>query len=199
MLAGLPADAAVAAIAFVGTNIDNAVVTTTMVAAAPAERSRRIAVGQIIGFGLLVAASAGTALALFEFSSRVIGLLGLVPLALGLRGFWLLRHHEHRTRAERRAVGSGLVTAVLVTVAAGGDNLAVYIPIFRVAGAVNITTITVVFFVGELLLTLLVVRAGRHPKIRQAMTRTGVVATPLLYVAVGLVVLVRAGTLHFIG
>ena len=47
MAAGLGADLGVAAAAFVGTNIDNAVVTMALVAGAPEERARRIALGQV--------------------------------------------------------------------------------------------------------------------------------------------------------
>ena len=86
MAAGLGADLGVAAAAFVGTNIDNCAVTMAMVAGAPLERAHRIAAGQVIGFTLLVAASAAAAAVLFEFSAAVVGLLGLVPLAIGVRG-----------------------------------------------------------------------------------------------------------------
>ena len=198
MLAGLPADLGVAAAAFVGTNIDNAVVTMAMVAAAPPARARRIALGQVIGFAVLVAVAAATALALFEFSTRTIGLLGLVPLALGLRGLWLLRSPEHRERTARRAVGSGVLAAVFITVGAGGDNLAVYIPLFRVGGATNVVAVAVVFALGEVLLTMAVLRSGDHPRTRAVVARLGVVATPLLYCAIGVLVLVQAGTLSLL-
>jgi cadmium resistance protein CadD (predicted permease) len=198
MLAGVPADLGVAAVAFVGTNIDNAVVTMAMVASAPAERARRIVAGQLIGFAILVGAAAATAVALFEFSARTIGLLGLVPLALGLRGLWLLRHRENRARTARRAVGSGVLAAMVVTIGAGGDNLAVYIPLFRVAGATNIVAVVLVFVVGEVLLTMAVLRSGGHPRTRAAVTHFGVVATPLLYCAIGVLVLLRAGTLSLL-
>ena len=78
--------AGIAAVAFVGTNIDNALVTAALVAGSPPERARRIAAGQVVGFSAVVALAAAAAAVLFEFSPKVVGLLGLVPLALGLRG-----------------------------------------------------------------------------------------------------------------
>src|SRR5580700_10363886 len=110
-----------------------------MVAGAPLERARRIAVGQVIGFTLLVLAAGGAAALLFEFSAAVVGLLGLVPLAIGVRGLvGLWRTHPgdesepapaagrrlRRPKPEQRAVGRSLTAAALVTIAAGGDNLA---------------------------------------------------------------------------
>jgi cadmium resistance protein CadD (predicted permease) len=199
MAAGLPAILGLAAGAFVGTNLDNVVVTVAMILAAPPRRANRIALGQALGFTVLVVAAASMALLLFEISTRVIGLLGLVPLALGIRGLWGLRQAADRSRLADRAFGSGMLAATVVTIGAGGDNLAVYIPLFRV-GHVRGTLWTLLLFAGaELLLTLFVRRAGQHPRVRAAMARLGVFATPVLYCVIGVLVLVEAGTLSGLG
>lgn len=194
-MAGLPADVGVAAAAFFSTNLDNALVTVAMVAAAPAERSRRIALGQIIGFIVLVMVAAAAAILLFEFSPATVGILGLVPLALGVRGLFHLRRGRGRPDAGQRAVGSGVIAAMLLTIATGGDNLAVYIPLFRVGGGTNIAATTVVFVIGEVLLTVFVLFAGNHPHLRRVSARLGAIALPILMCTVGVLVLLRAGTL----
>jgi cadmium resistance protein CadD (predicted permease) len=195
MSAGLPAVLGLAAGAFASTNVDNAVVTVAMVASAPPERARRIAAGQVVGFATLVLAALGMALLLFEISTRVIGLLGLIPLALGIRGLFELRHAESRARLAGRAIGSGFLAAAVVTFGAGGDNLAVYIPLFRVAHLRGTIGTLLIFAVCEALLTLFILWAGRHPRVRGPMTAIGVVATPILYCVIGLLVLIEAGTL----
>ena len=208
MAAGLGTDLGVAAAAFVGTNIDNGAVTMALVAGAPLERAHRIAAGQVIGFAILVAVSAAAAAVLFEFSAAVVGLLGLVPLALGLRGLMVLARshrgaenkgetgHERKRglRPEERAVGRSLTAAALITISAGGDNLAVYIPLFRVGGTTNVGAILVVFVVGEVLVTWLVLAGGRHPRARSIMLRLGHVAVPVLLCCIGVLVMVEAGT-----
>jgi cadmium resistance protein CadD (predicted permease) len=204
----LGTDLGVAAAAFVGTNIDNGAVTMALVAGAPLERAHRIAAGQVIGFAILVAVSAAAAAVLFEFSAAVVGLLGLVPLALGLRGLMVLARshrgaenkgetgHERKRglRPEERAVGRSLTAAALITISAGGDNLAVYIPLFRVGGTTNVGAILVVFVVGEVLVTWLVLAGGRHPRARSIMLRLGHVAVPVLLCCIGVLVMVEAGT-----
>jgi len=214
--AGLGGDLAVATAAFVGTNVDNLLVTTAMVAGAPVERAHRIAAGQVAGFLVIVAASAAAAVVLFEFSMAAVGLLGLVPLAIGLRGLWGLRSRGEldggsepetepvlrpragrgrgRARAADRAVGRSFTAAALVTIAAGGDNLAVYIPLFRVGGATNVAAIAGVFVVGEAAVTAAVLWGGRHPRARTVMGRVGHVAVPILLCVVGVVVMAQAGT-----
>jgi cadmium resistance protein CadD (predicted permease) len=209
LAAGLGADLGVAAAAFVGTNIDNGVVTMALVAGAPLERAHRIAAGQVIGFAILVAVAAAAAALLFEFSAAVVGLLGLVPLALGVRGLVGLarspaggedegepgrRRRRRPLRLEQRAVGRSLTAAALVTISAGGDNLAVYIPLFHVGGATNIGATLAVFVVGEVLLTWLVLAGGRHPRARAVMLRLGHWAVPVLLCCIGVLVMVEAGT-----
>ena len=203
MAAGLPADLGIAAAAFVGTNIDNCVVTMAMVAGAPLERSHRIAIGQIVGFIILVAAAAAAAAVLYELSPAVVGLLGLVPLAIGVRGLVGLRAAgppgdaatvPRRRRASDRAVGRSLTAAALVTIGAGGDNLAAYIPLFRVGGTANLLAIVAVFAAGEVAVTAIVLAGGRHPRTRTSMTRLGVVAVPVLLCGIGVLVMVEAGT-----
>ncbi len=211
--AGLAADFGVAAVAFVGTNIDNCVVTTAMVAGAPEGRAHRIAAGQVLGFCVLVAVAAAAAVLLFEFSAAVVGFLGLVPLAIGLRGLvGLRRAHQGTGEASeapsgaagsrlrshdplaQRAVGRSLTAAALVTIGAGGDNLAAYIPLFRASDASRLGAIAVVFILGEAAVTAVVLWGGRHPRARSAMARLGTVAVPVLLCCIGVLVMVEAGT-----
>jgi cadmium resistance protein CadD (predicted permease) len=199
MVAGLPAEFGIAALAFVGTNIDNVLVTTAMVATAPPERARRIAAGQVVGFAVLILVAVATAIALFDVPTRAIGLLGLVPLALGIHGLFALRHPDAHQRAARRAFGKGVIAAALVTIGAGGDNLAVYIPLFRSANGAGRGATALAFLIGEVLLTLLVLNAGRHPRTRAAVSRIGTIATPLLYCAIGVFILIDANTFSFLG
>ena len=53
--------------------------------------------------------------------------------------------------------------------------------------------------VGEVLVTLLILNAGRHPRTRAAISRIGVFATPLLYCAIGVLILIDANTFSFLG
>jgi cadmium resistance protein CadD (predicted permease) len=196
--AGLAADLGVAAAAFVATNVDNTLVIMALVASAPPERAHRIAAGQVLGFAVLVAAAAAAAALLFEFSPRVVGLIGLVPLAIGVHGLLGLRTRRSRAdeqeKVARRAVGRSLTAAALVTIGLGGDNLAVYIPLLRVGGTTRPAVIAVVFVVGEIAVTWLVLTGGRHPKARAVMTRLGTVAVPILLCAIGVLVMIQAGT-----
>ena len=53
------------------------------------------------------------------------------------------------------------------------------------------------FALGEVVVTLLALLSGGHPKARTVMARLGVVAVPVLLCAIGVLVLVQAGTLSY--
>jgi cadmium resistance protein CadD (predicted permease) len=138
-----------------------------------------------------------------------VGLLGFIPLAIGVRGMIGLFVHRHGAeqpsgsqwrprRATDRAVGRSLTAAALITLSAGGDNLAAYIPLFRQGGASKISAIALVFAIGEIGVTAAVLAAGRYPRARAVMTKLGEVAVPLLLCGVGVLVLVSAGTLAWL-
>ena len=182
-------------------------VTATLVAGAPLDRAHRIAAGQVLGFVAIVCIAAAAAALLFEFSTAAVGLLGFVPLAIGVRGLIGLLDRpggaderagpprwRQRRPASDRAVGRSLTAAALVTLAAGGDNLAVYIPLFRVSGATRLGVIAVVFALGEVVVTTVVLAGGRHPRARAVMDRFGAVGVPVLLCGVGVLVLVTART-----
>ena len=207
--AGFWSDVGVATAAFLATNVDNTVVTAALVAGAPLDRAHRIAAGQVVGFVGIVCIAAAAAALLFEFSPAAVGLLGFVPLAIGVRGLVGLlarpnpagepmRSRWRRRPATERAVGRSLMSAALVTLASGGDNLAVYIPLFRQGGASRLAAIALVFVAGEIGVTAAILASGRHPRARVVMTRLGAVAVPLLLCGVGILVLVSAGTLSWL-
>ena len=199
--AGLPADLGIAAAAFLGTNIDNCLVTMAMVAGAPVERARRIAAGQVIGFARPGRGRGGRGGRAVRILGGGVGLLGLVPLAIGVKGLIGLRRAPGGSRAGTgrfeaadRAVGRSFTAAALVTIGAGGDNLAVYIPLFRVGGTTNVAAIVAVFVLGEVAVTAIVLAGGRHPKARALMDRLGAVAVPVVLCGIGVLVMVQAGT-----
>ena len=115
-----------AAAAFAATNVDDLFVLMLLFgqAAHGAER-RKIVAGQYVGVALLTAVSLVGALGLGRVPEGYLRLLGLIPLALGIRA-WM-----DRDGGEEAKTGALSVAAVAaLTVANGGDNIGVYLPLF---------------------------------------------------------------------
>lgn len=69
---------------FVATNLDDFALLTLLFATLGA-RSRTVVVGQFLGSAILVAISAIGAVGLVVVAARWVGLLGVIPVVLGLR------------------------------------------------------------------------------------------------------------------
>ena len=88
-------------------------------------RPSQIVADQYVGIGALELAGLVVAAGLLVVPDPWTGLLGLLPIALGVRALLA------RRRPDQPAVVGGLLGVAGVTVANGADNIAVYVPVFR--------------------------------------------------------------------
>lgn len=130
---------AIAVMVFISTNVDD----IFLLAAFFADRKlspKSVVLGQFLGIGALVAVSTLVAWMSLALPDGWISLLGLLPLYLGLKqvkSLWAdtddateddaLQLQEHQME---RSTHSQILAVAGVTVANGGDNLGVYIPMF---------------------------------------------------------------------
>jgi cadmium resistance protein CadD (predicted permease) len=182
---------AVAVAVFAGTDVDDLIVLTVLFLAGRATgrpRARDIVTGQYLGIAALVAASVAAALGLLVIPDRWVGLLGLVPLALGIRGLVAARRH---TEKDETPVATGVLSIAALTIANGADNISVYVPLFRGigpgAGALTIGTFAVMVAVWLALAYWL----GSHRRIVAVVERFGHWLVPVVFIVIGLVLLAR--------
>ncbi|MFI7077427.1 cadmium resistance transporter [Micromonospora sp. NPDC049903] len=182
--------ATVAAVVFAATNIDDIVILTVFfVAARTTGRPRvgQIVTGQYLGIGALVLASAVVAAGLLVVPDEWTGLLGLLPIALGVRA--LLRRDDD----EPPPVVAGVVGVAAVTIANGADNVAVYVPVLRTLGLADAAVFGLVF--AGLVAVWCVAGAwlGGHPRVTRLVERAGHWLVPTIFIAVGVVILATSG------
>jgi cadmium resistance protein CadD (predicted permease) len=188
-LVELASIAGVAIPVFVSTNIDDIVILSVFFADREL-RPRSIVLGQFLGIGALVAASSLCALAALAVPEGWSAVLGIAPLGLGLWKLRSLRRDEREEEAppaERRA-GSQALAVALVTLANGGDNLGVYIPLFaRQPAAIPIYA--AVFAVMTALWCSLGYALVNNRLAGERIGRYGRVALPFVLIALGIYIL----------
>ncbi|MEU5791822.1 cadmium resistance transporter [Micromonospora purpureochromogenes] len=185
--------AAGAALVFAATNVDDIVVLTVLFVAARATgrpRPWRIVAGQYLGIGALVATALVVAAGLLVVPDPWTGLLGLLPIGLGIRAL-LARTDDEATPA---VVGGALGVAG-VTIANGADNIAVYVPVFRSLEPAAGLVWLVVFAALVALWCAVAALLGGHPRVVRLVGRAGHWLVPVIFVGVGLVILVTSGVL----
>lgn len=188
--------AAAAVGVFAGTNIDDIIVLTVLFLSSRAGgRPLRwqIWAGQYAGIAVLVAASAVAVLGLTIVPDQWVGLLGLVPFGLGLRGL-VKAVGTHGTGGDQSpVVATGLLTVAGVTIANGADNIAVYTPLFRTIGPANSLITVVVFAVLVAVWCLAGSWMGSHRKVVALVEWSGHWLVPAVFMILGTVVVIESG------
>jgi cadmium resistance protein CadD (predicted permease) len=193
LVSGLGIDIAV----FASTNIDDIFLLLAFFAD-PHMRHRAIVAGQYLGIGVLVIASALAAL---------LALLGAAPLLLGLNRLLALRTGEAGEQGDGEARGAadqgrnterGMRRQALavagVTVANGGDNIGVYVPLFATAPDA-IITYTLTFAVMTGIWCTLGHALVNNRMLGAAMRRYGHAVLPVVLIALGVYILSGARVL----
>lgn len=195
--------AGIAVVVFATTNIDDILLLAAFFAN-PKLGPRAVVLGQLLGMGVLTLASALAAFLALAVPEGVTGLLGVVPLALGLRQLWALWRARgasgegddaERAQEDRLPATRSQVLAIAgVTIANGGDNLGVYIPLF--AREPSWIGLYALVFAA---LTLVWCGLGHwlvnHSIVGARIRRFGHVALPFVLIALGLYILADARVL----
>ena len=187
------ADLGTAIVVFVATNVDDILLLAALFAGAL--MARAVVAGQFIGIAVLTAVSVGAAYAAAAVPGDWIRWLGLLPIALGA---WLLvqlargKDDDDDDLSAERGFESKLHSQILavaaITIANGGDNLSVYIPLFAKDVSVlplYIGVFTVLTGVWCWLGYILV----KNPVVGTVMAKWGHILLPVVLIAIGVHVL----------
>ncbi|WP_214415677.1 cadmium resistance transporter [Sphaerisporangium fuscum] len=196
---GIAGTVAAAAGMFAGTNVDDMIVLTVLFLSGRATgepKAWQVWAGQYAGIAALVAVSVVAALGLTVVPDDWIGLLGLIPFALGVRG--LVSAVRARGRGDEDsspAVASGVLAVAGITVANGADNISVYTPVFRSIGP-GATAVTVaVFALGVALWCLAASWLGSHKRVIEIVERYGRWIVPVVFMVIGALIVVESGVI----
>jgi cadmium resistance protein CadD (predicted permease) len=183
---------AVAIAAFVATNVDDILI-LLLFFANRAYRSWQVVLGQYLGMTALIALSLLGAAAAGLIPPRHLGLLGLLPLAIGLHAFFR-PGEEGPDTAVAPAAGSSrrMLIVAAVTIANGGDNLGVYIPMFAARGQVDRIVIVVVFLLLTGVWCLVARGLVDNRRLQAPIQRMGHRIFPWVMIALGLEILVSS-------
>jgi cadmium resistance protein CadD (predicted permease) len=192
-----------AVVLFISTDLDDVFVLLGFFAD-PRFRIRHIVAGQFIGIAVLYAVSVIGSLLSLVMPIALVGLLGLVPITMGLKSAWeLCTSSEANERAYTGNRGSAIARANIaavfaMTVANGGDNVSVYIPLFAMRSASNIAMMGVVFGIMTAIWLYFAYWLTRHRAIRAPVQRYARLLMPFVFIALGISILYQARTVDLL-
>lgn len=157
--------------------------------------------GQYIGTGILVVVSLFAAYVLnFIPQDWLIGLLGLIPIFLGVRIALLGESEEEEGKVveklEQRGSTRLLWIVTLLTIASGGDNLGIYIPYFTSLSFSEILVILIVFFISTFLLCQISYKLVKISFVSETIEKYERIIVPVVFIGLGLYIMLENGTIN---
>jgi cadmium resistance protein CadD (predicted permease) len=180
---------------FAVTNVDDILILAIFFGRAAGHRrsTADVVLGQYLGFAAILAVSILGALGARLLPEPVVPYLGLLPLGLGLRAAWhTWRELRRADDADAPPAGShaaGVLTVAAVTLANGGDNVGVYVPVFATAGAASLTVFAVVFLILVALWCGLGWFFATRRATARALSRWGHLLLPGVLIVIGIIIL----------
>jgi cadmium resistance protein CadD (predicted permease) len=150
----------------------------------------------LIGF---FAVSITAALISLVIPAAYLGLLGLLPIALGLKKAWELWQGQEATEEElKKHPGAGthkILAVASVTVANGSDNIGVYTPLFAIQSSYAVVVMLTTFAVMTALWCFLAWWLVLHPIVGKPIRRYGHRVLPIVLIGLGVLIVYESGTL----
>jgi cadmium resistance transport/sequestration family protein len=160
--------------------------------------------GQYLGTGLLVAVSLVAAyLVNFVPEEWIIGLLGLIPIYLGIR-FAIVGEDEEDEedeiieKLEQSNSNQLFWTVALMTIASGGDNLGIYIPYFASLDWAQIIVVIIVFAIGIIVLCETSNALSSIPLVSETIEKYERIIVPLVFIPLGIYIMFENDTIQTI-
>ncbi|WP_241535913.1 CadD family cadmium resistance transporter [Indiicoccus explosivorum] len=186
--------------AFIATSIDYIFILVILFAQLKKGRARDIVIGQYAGLTVLVAVSLLAVYGLAFIPRRWIGFLGLIPIYLGFSV--LLNKKEEKDEEEvLESVGrfrNVAVGVMILLLAAGGDNLGVYIPYFTALEGEELVTVLVIFYGLTAALCWLSYKLAAIGAVSITIEKYGRIIVPVVFIGLGLMILNESGTFELI-
>lgn len=196
--------------AFAATNIDDIVVLMLFFAQVNATFRRwHIVAGQYLGFTAIIFASLPGFFGGLIVPRTWIGLLGLVPIVIGIS--YLLKKTtnsvqevaEHFARSPSNSSVFSKIAGILspqiysvaaVTIANGGDNIGIYVPLFASSDIASLLVILSVFFMLVGVWCYVGYQLTRYRIVAKVITRYSDALIPFVFIGLGIFILIESGT-----
>jgi cadmium resistance protein CadD (predicted permease) len=165
----------------------------------PAFRPLHVVAGQFAGICALIAFSVVGSLLALIVPTAYIGLIGFVPIAIGLRQLRRGAKSGGDDDKDRGAHASRIITVMLVTISNGGDNLSLYIPLFSIHTAGEVALISAIFLAMTVLWCAIGYALVHNPLLSAPLQRWGHIALPYVMIGLGGYILVKTDALGLLG
>ncbi|MCL6444346.1 MAG: cadmium resistance transporter [Alicyclobacillus sp.] len=193
---------------FVATNLDDIFVLVALFSQTDnCFRKRHIIAGQYLGFIVLLVVSVISSRGILLVAKELVGVLGLVPIYIGVRLLWdkqTVRHtgqnqvqltSKHKAHPLSGVKRWNAYRVALITVANGADNIGVYTAMFTDSHFGTVSIIVAQFlilmgawcYIGQKLVA--------YPLVEQTTKRFGHFILPFIFILLGIHIVLDSGVI----
>ena len=182
--------------AFVATNIDD-IFLLMLFFSSPKFQKTQVVIGQYLGIGLLVIIGALGSLLALVIPQYVIGLLGLVPIVIGVIRIMRIRKPESSIQEQmNEQVNYGWHTHLstlaiaAITFSNGGDNIGIYTPLFaKYSSAGEVVFLSIIFMVMTAVWCIIAYNLVSHPVYARRIHKVEYIIFPFVLIGLGIFII----------
>nr|WP_242590604.1 cadmium resistance transporter [Enterococcus sp. MSG2901] len=201
-------------ISFISTNIDDIFILTILFSQVGKNLSKKdIVFGQYLGVGLLVLISILASHSLNRIQTEYLGLLGFIPIFLGIKSWFDFVKNKKRTSfieketsadetdlPDEKLLTSGLrphfLNVTLLTIGNGSNNIGIYIPLFSRYSFIDLIITILIFMIMIAIWCYLSFKLANLSFIKEELKRHQVFLIPVIFIGLGIYILIDSGLLN---
>ncbi|MBD2248008.1 cadmium resistance transporter [Nostoc sp. FACHB-888] len=179
-------------------------------------RPKHVIIGEFVGFTTLVMASLPGFFGGLVLPESWIGLLGLLPIIIGISHLmnreqqedivqtvlvnfdYSIKYKRHKKSLLATLRDPQTYRVSAVTIANGGNNIGIYVPLFASSNVPSLAVILCVFYVSIGFWCFLSYNLTRNPVMASVFTRYGRKVFPFVLIYLGLSIIVKSGTYQLV-
>ncbi|GLO65033.1 MULTISPECIES: CadD family cadmium resistance transporter [Bacillaceae] len=191
-----------AAAVYVATGIDYLVILILLFSQIKKGQVKHIWIGQYIGTAIIIGASLLVALGVANLIPQqwVIGLLGLLPLYLGVK-IWIKGEEDEDESSILSLFSSGkfnqlFLTVTFIVLASSADDFSIYIPYFTALNMIEIIVAIIVFFIMVGVLCYVSYRLASIDLVSEKIEKYERWIVPIVFIGLGLYIMYENGTIN---
>jgi cadmium resistance transport/sequestration family protein len=210
-----------ALVSFFSTNVDDIFILMLFFSQVNKDmKVKHIVIGQFLGIGALTAISIAGALGISIIPQEYVGLLGLVPIYLGIKEYieykkeiknnveeevqdaeeniqeQVVLNQKNKTLVSiRKFIRPSILKVAGVTIANGGDNIGIYIPVFSSMKLYPILITVIVFLLLTGIWCFIGFKLVEHPFVNKNIEKYKHIFVPIIFIVLGVFIIIESGTL----
>src|SRR6478609_7255347 len=185
-------------LAFMSTNIDDIFILILFYGNKEYKESE-IITGQFLGIITLIVVSLIGSLIALVLPQAYIGLLGLIPLYIGIKGILsIVKKEQQEDDHQLKANKSNVLSVAGTTFANGGDNIGIYVPLFATLTWTGKFSMITIFLIMTFVWCMIAKYFTKHPYVAKAVDKWGHILAPIVLIFLGLYIMYEAGTFRLL-